>query len=143
MVIAVYREHYEMRRVVVTGLGAVTPLGVGMIPPLPHDLSSPFLHNIDTLFLGVRRTWKSLLDGKCGIVSTDSLGPEFQALPSRVAGLVPKGASKDGAWDAQEHVTATVRSLCACDGIGGLTASRREGKLRNLRTMGLQLLLKL
>ncbi|EXJ90911.1 3-oxoacyl-[acyl-carrier-protein] synthase II [Capronia coronata CBS 617.96] len=82
-----------MRRVVVTGLGAVTPLGVG-----------------------IRRTWKRLLNGDCGIVSTRHLGPEFVALPSQVAGLVPvpvgattsqNAADEKGVWRAQDHVSST------------------------------------
>ncbi|KIW63075.1 beta-ketoacyl-acyl-carrier-protein synthase II [Phialophora macrospora] len=84
-----------MRRVVVTGLGAVTPLGVG-----------------------VRRTWSRLLDGHCGVVSTRQLGDEFRALPSQVAGLVPQvvaGAdstatpqtAEDGLWRAEAHLSAT------------------------------------
>ncbi|EXJ93046.1 3-oxoacyl-[acyl-carrier-protein] synthase II [Capronia epimyces CBS 606.96] len=81
-----------MRRVVVTGLGAVTPLGVG-----------------------VRRTWQRLLNGECGIVSTRHLGLEFAGLPSQVAGLVPVSVpgsgSHDGAgegvWHAQDHVSPT------------------------------------
>ena len=52
-----------MRRVVVTGLGAVTPLG--------ENVSS---------------TWRSLLAGECGIVSFVMKG--FESIPSRVAGLV-------------------------------------------------------
>jgi 3-oxoacyl-[acyl-carrier-protein] synthase II len=56
------------RRVVVTGLGLVTPLGVGV------------LHN-----------WKMVLEGVCGIQSLK--GDEFAFLPSRVAGVVPRGPS--------------------------------------------------
>ncbi|MFJ3666392.1 beta-ketoacyl-[acyl-carrier-protein] synthase family protein [Streptomyces sp. NPDC090106] len=52
------------RRVVVTGLGAVTPLGVG----------------VDEL-------WRGLLDGRHGIRELD--GEEFGGLPVRVAGTVP------------------------------------------------------
>jgi 3-oxoacyl-[acyl-carrier-protein] synthase II len=52
------------RRVVVTGLGAVTPLGVG----------------VDEL-------WRGLLDGRHGIRELD--GAEFAELPVRVAGTVP------------------------------------------------------
>ncbi|OAL38483.1 beta-ketoacyl-acyl-carrier-protein synthase II [Fonsecaea nubica] len=77
-----------MRRVVVTGLGAVTPLGVG-----------------------VNRTWSRILQGHCGIVSTRHLGEEFKALPSQVAGLVPVPRSdskvEEGVWRAQDHVTPT------------------------------------
>lgn len=52
------------RRVVVTGLGAVTPLGVG-VPDL----------------------WQGLLEGRCGI--RELTGEEFTGLPVRVAGTVP------------------------------------------------------
>ncbi len=51
------------RRVVVTGLGAVTPLGVG-VPDL----------------------WRGLLEGRCGI--RELTGTEFAGLPVRVAGTV-------------------------------------------------------
>jgi 3-oxoacyl-[acyl-carrier-protein] synthase II len=72
------------RRVVVTGLGLITPLGTT-----------------------VKSTWSRLLQAHCGIVSTRPLGPAFSALPSQVAGLVPKGASADNAWTASEHCTST------------------------------------
>ncbi|MBC9725285.1 beta-ketoacyl-[acyl-carrier-protein] synthase family protein [Streptomyces sp. TRM68367] len=52
------------RRVVVTGLGAVTPLGVG----------------VDDL-------WRGLLEGRHGI--RELAGEEFRELPVRVAGTVP------------------------------------------------------
>ncbi|KAF2150678.1 ketoacyl synthase domain-containing protein [Myriangium duriaei CBS 260.36] len=69
-----------MRRVVVTGLGAVTPLAVGL-----------------------RRTWKRLIEGQCGIVSLKDRSPEFQALPSQVAGTVPRGTSRhDGLWNPKD-----------------------------------------
>ncbi|MEU3842102.1 beta-ketoacyl-[acyl-carrier-protein] synthase family protein [Streptomyces sp. NPDC028635] len=52
------------RRVVVTGLGAVTPLG-----------------------LGVGELWRGLLEGRHGIREVDD--PEFAELPVRTAGVVP------------------------------------------------------
>ncbi|MFF4140976.1 beta-ketoacyl-[acyl-carrier-protein] synthase family protein [Streptomyces sp. NPDC001698] len=52
------------RRVVLTGLGAVTPLGVG-----------------------VGELWQGLLDGRHGIRELE--GEEFAELPVRVAGVVP------------------------------------------------------
>jgi 3-oxoacyl-[acyl-carrier-protein] synthase II len=61
-----------MRRVVVTGLGAITPLGVG-----------------------VRRTWQRLLAGESGIVSVADRGSDaaeqaqWRSLTSTVAGIVP------------------------------------------------------
>ena len=89
-----------MRRVVVTGLGAVTPLGNG-----------------------VKRTWSRILAGECGIVSTRSLGSEFAALPSQVAGLVPRGKAVDGRWTASEHVSATEVRQTALFAQYGLTAA--------------------
>lgn len=91
-----------MRRVVVTGLGAITPLGVG-----------------------VRQTWKRLLQGHCGIVSTRHLGSEFAALPSQVAGLVPRGKPGDGegGWTAAEHVSSTELRQTALFAQYGLAAA--------------------
>ena len=73
-----------MRRVVVTGLGAVTPLAAG-----------------------IRQTWKRLLDSSSGLVSTSSKGDQFDALPSRVAGLVPLGSRQDGRWQAKDWLSAS------------------------------------
>lgn len=75
-----------MRRVVVTGLGAVTPLGVG-----------------------VRRSWSRLLAGESGIVSTTNSEPQQQwhDLPSTVAGIVPKENGVDGHWHPNDWLTAT------------------------------------
>jgi len=53
------------RRVVVTGLGCVTPLGVG-----------------------VQRSWEALLAGACGIRQLDA---PLNVFPTRVAGCVPRG----------------------------------------------------
>ncbi|CAI6337292.1 unnamed protein product [Periconia digitata] len=72
-----------MRKVVVTGLGLVTPLGVG-----------------------VGRTWKRLLDSQCGIVSIKDRSHQFAALPSRVAAVVPEGSKADGLWNTKERFTA-------------------------------------
>ena len=74
-----------MRRVVVTGLGAITPLGVG-----------------------IRRTWARLLAGDSGIVSITGLEPQarWQELTSKVAGLVPSGEG-EGRWRASDWLNAT------------------------------------
>ncbi|GFF39083.1 putative 3-oxoacyl-[acyl-carrier-protein] synthase, mitochondrial [Aspergillus udagawae] len=71
-----------MRRVVVTGLGAVTPLGVG-----------------------VRRTWKRLLDGHCGIVNVKHRDARFADLPCQIAAVVPAGPRQDGGWTASEWLS--------------------------------------
>lgn len=73
-----------MRRVVVTGLGAVTPLGAG-----------------------IKHTWRRLLESESGLVTTSSRGPQFDALPSRVAGLVPLGPREDGCWQANDWLPAS------------------------------------
>ncbi|RKL41030.1 putative 3-oxoacyl-[acyl-carrier-protein] synthase [Fusarium proliferatum] len=71
-----------MRRVVVTGLGAITPLGVG-----------------------VRRTWTRLINNECGIVSVADLQPQarWKELTSTVSGLVPSGDG-EGRWRASDWV---------------------------------------
>lgn len=75
-----------MRRVVVTGLGAITPLGVG-----------------------VRRSWSRLLAGESGIVSVADFEPQKQwrSLPSTVAGIVPKGDGGQGQWRPDDWLTPT------------------------------------
>ncbi|KAG9784291.1 ketoacyl synthase domain-containing protein, partial [Aureobasidium melanogenum] len=70
-----------MRRVVITGLGAVTPLAVG-----------------------VRPTWKRLIDGHCGIVNIKDRDPRFASLPSQVAGVIPPGLKVDGGWQSKERL---------------------------------------
>ncbi|KXT08825.1 hypothetical protein AC579_1896 [Pseudocercospora musae] len=73
-----------MRRVVVTGLGAVTPLAAG-----------------------IKQTWRRLLNSESGIVSTTIKGSQFEALPSRIAGLVPLGSREDGRWQAKDWLPAS------------------------------------
>jgi 3-oxoacyl-[acyl-carrier-protein] synthase II len=70
-----------MRRVVVTGLGAITPLGVG-----------------------IRRTWSRLLASECGIVSIADREPvaRWRELPSKVAGIIPEGCKDEGKWKASD-----------------------------------------
>lgn len=72
-----------MRRVVVTGLGAITPLGVG-----------------------ARRTWTRLLAGDSGLVDISTIEPrsQWKGLTSTVAGLVPTGSAgrEAGQWHSSE-----------------------------------------
>ena len=72
-----------MRRVVVTGLGLVTPLGNG-----------------------VEHTWKRLLQGESGIQGIRSFDPE--GLPSKVAGHVPLG-EEEGFFNFDEYVQPNER----------------------------------
>lgn len=73
-----------MRRVAVTGLGAVTPLGVG-----------------------AGRTWAGLVAGRSAITSVASREPRerWRELTSTVAGVVPRGQA-EGQWRAADWLTA-------------------------------------
>lgn len=91
-----------MRRVVVTGLGAVTPLGVG-----------------------IRRSWTRLLAGQSGVVSVADRQPadRWAELTSTVAGIVPEGKGQgkaagqghgedDGLWDPSRWLApADIRRM--------------------------------
>lgn len=72
-----------MRRVVITGLGLVTPLGCG-----------------------VEHTWRSLLEGHSGVRCIDTF--DVADLPAKIAGLVPRGRS-DGAFDMDRMLPAKER----------------------------------
>src|SRR5205809_718556 len=66
-----------MRRVVVTGLGMVTPLGCG-----------------------VEATWRRLIGGESGISRVDRV--DVSDLPSRIAGQVPRGDGSDGTYEPDQ-----------------------------------------
>jgi len=68
-----------MRRVVVTGLGLVTPLGVG-----------------------VEDNWKRLISGESGIRAIQ--GFDVSDLPAKIAGQVPRGETSAGLFNADDWV---------------------------------------
>ncbi|HZS83615.1 MAG TPA: beta-ketoacyl-ACP synthase II [Stellaceae bacterium] len=68
-----------MRRVVVTGIGLVTPLGVG-----------------------AASTWQRLLAGQSGVRPIQSF--DVSDLPAKIAGQVPRGGTKDGLFNADDWV---------------------------------------
>jgi 3-oxoacyl-[acyl-carrier-protein] synthase II len=68
-----------MRRVVVTGMGIVSPLGVG-----------------------VEHVWKRLIEGHSGITAIQSF--DVADMPCRVAGTIPRGSRADGKLDVAEWV---------------------------------------
>ncbi|KAI4305723.1 hypothetical protein L6164_029071 [Bauhinia variegata] len=100
------------RRVVVTGLGMVTPLGCG-----------------------VETTWKHLIDGKCGIralcledlkmnaFDRETQSNTFDQLTSKVAAIVPTGTNQgefnEELWfNSKEHRSIArfiAYALCAAD----------------------------
>jgi 3-oxoacyl-[acyl-carrier-protein] synthase II (EC 2.3.1.41) len=70
-----------MRRVVVTGMGVVTPLGIG-----------------------VEHVWKRLLAGESGIGAIQSF--DVADLPAKIAGQIPHGSKADGKLDLNEWMPA-------------------------------------
>ena len=68
-----------MRRVVVTGMGLVTPLGVG-----------------------VRFCWERLIAGQSGISSIQAF--DVSDIPAKVAGMVPRGDTLAGLFNADDWV---------------------------------------
>jgi 3-oxoacyl-[acyl-carrier-protein] synthase II len=68
-----------MRRIVVTGMGLVTPLGIGL-----------------------ERVWRRLLAGESGIGAIQSF--DVSDLPSRVAAQVPRGDRSSGLFNADDWV---------------------------------------
>ena len=69
-----------MRRVVVTGLGMVTPLGCG-----------------------VERNWEQLIASRSGIRGVQSF--DVGDLPSKIAGQVPRGETSEGNFNADDWVS--------------------------------------
>jgi 3-oxoacyl-[acyl-carrier-protein] synthase II len=73
-----------MRRVVVTGLGMLTPLACG-----------------------VEETWERLLAGKSGIHLVDKF--EVSDLPCKIAGEIPRGDGSDGTFDPDQWMEPKER----------------------------------
>jgi len=73
-----------MRRVVVTGLGMVTPLGSG-----------------------VKATWDRLIESKSGVRAIQAF--DVSDLPSKIAGQVPKGDKADGHFNPDDFVSPAER----------------------------------
>lgn len=59
---------------------------------------------------GIRRTWKRLLDGHCGIVNVRDRDPRFADVPCQIAAVVPQGVHRDGGWKASEWLSRDVCS---------------------------------
>ena len=70
-----------MKRVVVTGMGIVSPVGVG-----------------------VNTAWDNIINSKSGLGKTS--GFDASSLPSHVSGEVPLGSYEEGKWNPEEWVDA-------------------------------------
>jgi len=68
-----------MRRVVVTGIGLVTPLGIG-----------------------IENNWRRLLNAESGIGAIKSF--DVSDLPAKIAGMVPRGDTAAGLFNADDWV---------------------------------------
>ncbi len=73
-----------MRRVVITGLGVVSPLGSG-----------------------VKVNWERLIAGESGISAIQSF--DISDLPSKIAGQLPLGNESDGRFDPEHWVSSKDR----------------------------------
>jgi len=73
-----------MRRVVVTGLGLITPLGCG-----------------------VRPVWQRLLEGRSGLRAIQ--GFDVSDIPCKIAGQVPVGDTADGYFNSDDYMTRAER----------------------------------
>ncbi len=89
-----------MRRVVVTGLGLVTPLGSG-----------------------VEANWRRLIDGESGIGAIQSF--DVSDIPSKVAGQVPIGETAEGRFNADDYLTPQERRRLDPFIIFGLVAAQQ------------------
>src|SRR5262245_43216149 len=88
-----------MKRVVVTGLGMVTPLGAG-----------------------VAATWQRLIAGQSGVRAIQSF--DVTDLPSKIAGQVPKGEAANGLFNADVFVTPQERRRLGEFVLYGLAAAQ-------------------
>ncbi len=70
-----------MRRVVVTGMGIVSPLGIG------HDL-----------------VWERLINGKSGIRPITAIN--IDDIPAKVAGTVPRGDGSNGTFNVDDWLSS-------------------------------------
>lgn len=86
------------RRVVVTGLGTCCPLGTG-----------------------VSTVWNKLLNGVSGITSLPKT-PEFQQIPSQVAGFVPRG-NGPGEFQESDWISAPERRSTSLSSLYALCAA--------------------
>ncbi len=69
----------DLRRVVVTGIGLVTPLGIG-----------------------IENNWQRLTEGQSGLRAIQSF--DVSDLPSKIAGQVPRGETSSGLFNANDWV---------------------------------------
>ena len=87
-----------MRRVVITGMGMVTPLGCGV------DIN-----------------WRRLLNAESGITSIQSF--DVSDLTSKIAGQVPRGETSDGMFNPDDWMSSKIQRRMDTFIIFGLAAA--------------------
>ena len=101
-------------RVVVTGVGLITPLGVG-----------------------VNATWRRLLAGNSGVVSLQR-EEEFRRLPCQLAARVPRATDDhdvaEGHLRESDHVTSSDRRTMSLSTLYALIASDEALKMARVST---------
>lgn len=96
-----------MNRVVVTGIGLVTPLGCG-----------------------VQNSWNALISGKCGIQKLES--SDYDKIPSKVAARVPQGSSDPGSLNSEKYVLPSELRTMSPASLFALVASEEAIKDANI-----------
>ena len=89
-----------MRRVVITGLGAVTSLGVG-----------------------AEANWQALLAARSGITAIDKF--DVSDIPAKIAGMIPVGDGSNNNFNADDWVPAKDRRRMDDFMIYGLCAAEQ------------------
>ncbi len=92
-----------MRRVVVTGLGLVTPLGTGVKP-----------------------VWERLIGGQSGLRAIQSF--DVSDLPAKIAGQVQQGETAEGLFNADDYVTPHERRRIDLFILSPLAAAQQAGE---------------
>lgn len=101
-----------MSRVVVTGIGLITPLGVG-----------------------TNATWTNLVANKSGLIATSTFADYnsgWDKVPAKVVGQVPRGSIKEGKWDVLEHLDSSDARRLALFSQYGLVATAEALQDANL-----------
>src|SRR3546814_9150544 len=98
-----------MRRVVVTGLGLVTPLGSG-----------------------VSHVWDRLINGKSGVRSIQSF--DVSDLPAKIAGQVPLGEGSQGLFNANDFLEPRDERKLDRFIIFGMAAAQQDRKSTRLNS---------
>src|SRR5580693_8622865 len=95
-------DEKNMRRVVVTGMGLVTPLGIGL-----------------------ERNWSSLVEGVSGVREIQSF--DVSDLPVKIAAQVPRGETAAGLFNAVDWIPMKDKDIYALslhDALPGAARSR-------------------